>query len=309
MITALAGGVGAAKFLQGLAKVIPEEQLTIIGNTGDDIELYGLHISPDLDIVMYTLAGVVDEDKGWGIRGDTFNCQKMLEKLGYETWFKLGDKDLATHIYRSQLLKKELPLSVITKNLCGKFGVVPKIFPMTDNKVETKIKTPKGTMHFEEYHVKRQDRPRVLEVLFEGIEEANPAPRVVESIIKAEAVIICPSNPIVSIGTILSVNGIRAALKETKAKIAAVSPIIGGSPVKGPADKLMEGLGLEVTAFAVAESYKDFIDAFIIDEKDKEEKEKIERLKMDVTVTHSIMKSIEDKTRLARTTLGSIGIL
>ncbi|MCK5627982.1 2-phospho-L-lactate transferase, partial [Candidatus Bathyarchaeota archaeon] len=246
---------------------------------------------------------------GWGIRGDTFNCQKMLEKLGYETWFKLGDKDLATHIYRSQLLKKGLPLSVITKNLCGKFGVVPKIFPMTDNKVETKIKTPKGTMHFEEYHVKRQDRPRVLEVLFEGIEEANPAPRVVESIIKAEAVIICPSNPIVSIGTILSVNGIRAALKETKAKIAAVSPIIGGSPVKGPADKLMEGLGLEVTAFAVAESYKDFIDAFIIDEKDKEEKEKIERLKMDVTVTHSIMKSIEDKTRLARTTLGSIGIL
>lgn len=309
MITALAGGVGAAKFLQGLVKVIPEEQLTIIGNTGDDIELYGLHISPDLDIVMYTLAGVVDEDKGWGIRGDTFNCQKMLEEIGYETWFKLGDKDLATHIYRSQLLKKRLPLSVITKSLCGKFGVVPEILPMTDNKVETKIKTPKGTMHFEEYYVKRQDRPKVLEVLFEGIEEANPAPKVVESIIKAEAVVICPSNPIVSIGTILSVNGIRAALKRTKAKIAAVSPIVGGSPVKGPADKLMEGLGLEVAAFAVAELYKDFIDVFIIDEKDKEEKEKIERLKMDVTVTHSIMKSIEDKTRLARTTLGSIGIL
>ena len=307
LITTLAGGVGAARFLQGLVKVIPEEEITIIGNTGDDIELYGLHISPDLDIVMYTLADIVDEDKGWGIRGDTFHCLDVLRSYGHETWFNLGDRDLATHIYRTQLLKSELSLSEATKILRQKLGLKVNILPMTNDRFETRIETPRGTMHFQEYLVKRQAQDEVVDVLFDGVEEAKPAPGVVGSILKAETVVVCPSNPIVSIGTILSLKGVRDALKETRAKVAAVSPIVGGSPVKGPADKLMKGLGLEVSALAVAKLYQDFLDGFVIDQVDRAEKEKIEGLGLHVVVTDSIMKSLEDKIRLARVTLQSVG--
>ena len=308
MITALAGGVGAARFLQGLVKVVPEKEITVIVNTGDDIELYGLHISPDLDIVMYTLAGIVDEEKGWGIRGDTFHCLDMLRRYGHETWFNLGDKDFATHIYRTHLLRSGLSLSEATKTLCQNLGLKVKILPMTDDKFETKIVTPKGIMHFQEYLVKRKTQDEVIDVLFEGAKEAKPAPGVVDSILNAEAVIICPSNPIVSIGTILSLKGIKNAVEETEAKVAAVSPIVGGSPVKGPADKLMQGLGLDVSAYAVADLYRDFLDAFVIDQVDRTEKEQIERLGLRVVVTDSIMRSLEDKVRLARVTLGSVGV-
>ncbi len=308
MITALAGGVGAARFLQGLVKVVPEKEITVIVNTGDDIELYGLHISPDLDIVMYTLAGIVDEEKGWGIRGDTFRCLDMLKRYGHEPWFNLGDKDFATHIYRTHLLKRGLSLSEATKRLCQKLGLKVKILPMTDDKFETKIATATGTMHFQEYFVKRRSQDKVIEVLFEGAKEAKPAPGVVDSILNAEAVIICPSNPIVSIGTILSLKGIKNAVEETEAKVAAVSPIVGGFPVKGPADKLMRGLGLEVSAVAVADLYRDFLDAFVIDQVDRTEKEQIERLGLRVVVTDSIMRSLEDKVRLAKVTLESVGV-
>ncbi len=308
MITALAGGVGAARFLQGLVKVVPEEKITVIVNTGDDIELYGLHISPDLDIVMYTLAGIVDKEKGWGIRGDTFHCLDMLRRCGHETWFNLGDKDFATHIYRTHLLKSGLSLSEATKTLCQNLGLKVKILPMTDDKFETKIVTPRGTMHFQEYLVKRKAQDEVIDVLFEGAKEAKPAPGVVDSILNAEAVIICPSNPIVSIGTILSLKGIKKAVEETEANVAAISPIVGGSPIKGPADKLMRGLGLDVSAHAVADLYRDFLDAFVIDQVDRTEKERIERLGLRVVVTDSIMRSLEDKVRLARVTLGSVGV-
>jgi len=307
MITALAGGVGAARFLQGLVEVVPEEEVTIIGNTGDDIELYGLHISPDLDIVMYTLAGIVDEDKGWGIQGDTFHCLDVLNRYGHETWFNLGDRDLATHIYRTQLLKSELSLSEVTKILRQKLGLKVNILPMTDDRFETRIKTPRSIMHFQEYLVKRQAQDEVVDILFDGVEEAKPAPGVIDSILKAKTVIVCPSNPIVSIGTILSLKGIRDALKETRAKVAAVSPIVGCSPVKGPADKLMKGLGLEVSAFAVAKLYQEFLDGFVIDQVDSVEKERIEGLGLHVVVTDSIMRSLEDKIRLARVTLQSVG--
>lgn len=307
MITALAGGVGAARFLQGLVKVVPEEEVTVIGNTGDDVEFYGLHISPDLDIVMYTLAGIVDEDKGWGIQGDTFHCLDMLNRYGHETWFNLGDRDLATHIYRTQLLKSGLSLSEVTKILREKLGLEVNILPMTDDRFETRIKTPRGTMHFQEYFVKRLAQDEVVDVLFDGVEEAKAAPGVVESILKAETVVVCPSNPIVSIGTILSLKGVRDALKETRAKVAAVSPIVGGSPVRGPADKLMKGLGLEVSAFAVAKLYQDFLDGFVIDQVDRAEKEKIEGLGLNVVVIDSVMRSLEDKIRLARVTLQSVG--
>lgn len=303
MITALAGGVGAARFLQGLVKLVNEEELTVIVNTGDDIELYGLHISPDLDIVMYTLAGIVDEEKGWGVKGDDFHCLEMLREYGYETWFKLGNKDLATHIHRTYLLKSGLKLSEVTSKLCQALGLKVKILPMSDDKIETMIVTNRGTMHFQEYLVRRGAEDSVVNVKFEGVERTNPAPNVLNSILNSDAVVICPSNPIVSIGTILSVKGVRDALRETGARVIAISPIVGGAPIKGPADKLMGGLGLEVSAYGVASLYKDFLDDFIIDIIDKAQKPRIETLGLNVVVTNTIMKSLQNKIQLAKVVL------
>jgi LPPG:FO 2-phospho-L-lactate transferase len=308
VITALAGGVGAARLLQGLVKVVPEEEITVIVNTGDDIELFGLHISPDLDTIMYTLAGIVDEEKGWGIRGDTFHCLEMLRRYGHETWFNLGDKDFATHIYRTHLLKKGLSPSETTRKLCQKLGVELEILPMTDDKFQTKVVTVGGTMHFQEYFVKRKAQDEIIDVMFEGAEKAQPASGVVDSILSSDAIIICPSNPIVSIGTILSVKGIKSALEETEAKVVAISPIVGGSPIKGPADQLMRGLGLEVSAYAVADLYRAFLDTFVIDQVDQAEKERIKGLGLNVVTTNTIMKDLKDKVQLARVALRSVGV-
>ncbi len=303
MITALAGGVGAARFLQGLVRLTPEEELAVIVNTGDDLKLYGLHISPDLDIVMYTLAGIVDEEKGWGIKGDTFHCLKMLQEYGYETWFKLGDRDLATHIYRTYLLESGLGLSQATNRLCQALGLRAKILPMTDDEFETIVVTDKGKMHFQEYLVKRGAQDKVINVEFKGVKDAQPAPGVLDSILSSDAIIVAPSNPIVSIGTILSVGGIRDALKETKARVIAISPIVGGAPIKGPADKLMQSLGLEVSAYSVAALYKDFLDTFIIDLIDKAQKPRIKALGVNASVTNTIMKSLQNKIQLAKVVL------
>ncbi|MEM2273433.1 MAG: 2-phospho-L-lactate transferase [Candidatus Bathyarchaeia archaeon] len=300
MITALAGGVGAAKLLSGLIKVIPEEELTVIVNTGDDIELYGLHISPDLDIITYTLAGIVDEEKGWGIRGDTFYCLEMLRKYGYETWFNLGDRDLATHIHRTLLLKRGLKLSQVTREICKRLGVRANIIPMTDDKFETWIETDAGLMHFQEYLVKRGARDKVLGVKYLGAEAAKPADGVIEAIVNSELIIVCPSNPIVSIGTILSIKGIRESLRSSRAPKVAISPIVAGMPIKGPADKLMGGLGLKVSAHSVAYLYRDFLSAFILDYADKEEKNKIELLGIRVILANTIMRTLEDKVNLAK---------
>jgi LPPG:FO 2-phospho-L-lactate transferase len=299
LITALAGGVGAAKLLRGLSKVVSED-LTIIVNTGDDITLHGLHISPDIDIITYTLAGIVDPERGWGIKGDTFNCLDMLKKLGCEGWFNLGDRDLATHIYRTHLLRQGLKLSEVTSKIARSLGVAAQILPMTDDPFQTKIKTEIGTIHFQEYLVKRGCSDRVLGVVFEGAEEAKPAPKVLESILEARAVLICPSNPIVSIGTILSVKGVREALQRTEATIIGVSPIIGGAPVKGPADKLMSALGVEVSAYGVAQLYKDILDIFLIDLVDSALKEKIESLGIKVVTCNILMKSFDDEINLAK---------
>ena len=305
-ITCLAGGVGAARFLQGLVKIVSERDITVVVNTGDDIELYGLHISPDLDIIMYTLAGIVDEEKGWGIRGDTFHCLEMLLKYGYETWFKLGDEDLATHIHRTYLLKSGLSLSEATIRLCRSLGLEVEILPMTNDRLETKIMTDKGIMHFQEYLVRRGAQDKVINVIFEGAEKAQPAPGVIDSILNADVIVICPSNPIVSIGTILSVKNVRNTLRETRAKVVAISPIVGGAPIKGPADKLMRGLGLEVSACSVARLYQDFLDVFIIDQLDRTERERIENLGLRVIITNTIMKSLRDKVRLAGVTLNQL---
>jgi LPPG:FO 2-phospho-L-lactate transferase len=305
MITALAGGVGAARFLTGLVKLVNEEDLSIIVNTGDDIELFGLHISPDVDIVTYTLAGIVDEAKGWGIRGDTFHCLEALRKFNGEAWFNLGDKDLATHIFRTNLLKSGLKLSEVTVRVSRLLGLEATILPMTDDKFETRVLIEEGSVHFEEYFVKRGANDGVLGVEFLGADKAKPAAGVLEAIKEAELVIICPSNPIVSIGTILAVNGVRDALKRTDAKKVAVSPIIAGAPVKGPADKLLRGLGFEVSAYSVAKLYSDFLDTFILDVADSAERRKIEALGVGVNVTNTLMKNLEVKIALARVVLES----
>ena len=303
MITALAGGVGAARFLTGLVRLVPEEELTVIVNTGDNITLHGLYISPDTDIITYTLAEIVGEKKGWGIRGDTFSCLDALKKLGEETWFKLGDKDIATHLYRTALLREGIKLSEVTKRIASAFGLKLAVLPMTDNVFETRIKTMEGDFHFEEYLVQRRARDEVLGVTFFGAEKAKPAPGVLDAIANSELIVICPSNPIVSIGTILEIKGIREGLLKTQARKVAISPIVGGSPIKGPADKLLRGLGHEVSAFGVAELYRDFLDTFVIDTVDSKERARIEELGVRVKVTNTIMGDLEAKVSLARTVL------
>lgn len=300
MITALAGGVGAAKLIDGLSSIVPPEELTIIVNTGDDCDFHGLHISPDLDIIIYTLAGLVDEEKGWGIRNDTFNCLEMLGVYGHDTWFRLGDKDLATHIHRTMMLRSGYKLSEVTRDICTKLHLKQRIIPMTDDYFATKIKTDMDTIHFQEYLVKRGSVDVIREIVYDGVENAKPAPGVIESIIGAEVVIICPSNPLVSIGTILVVRGVRQALRETKAKKVAVSPIIGGAVVKGPADKMMKYLGIEVSALGVAKLYSDFLDIFVIDEVDAQLVHEIEKLGIKTITTNTLMKTKDDRIRLAK---------
>ncbi len=305
MITALAGGVGAARFLAGLVKLIDEKNLSIIVNTGDDIELFGLHISPDVDIVAYTLAGIVDEAKGWGIKGDTFQCLEALRELGQEAWFALGDRDLATHILRTSRLKEGRKSSEVTTEITRILGLEMAILPMTDDKFETRIVTEDGAIHFQEFLVKRGAKDKVRGVKFLGADTAKPAAGVIDAIMNAKLVIVCPSNPVVSIGTILAVKGIKDALKRTAAEKVAVSPIVAGAPIKGPADKLMKGVGLEVSAYSVAKLYADFIDTFILDVADAADKAKIEKLGVKVKVANTVMRTLEDKVQLARTVLES----
>ncbi len=303
MIAALAGGVGAARFLTGLTKIIKEEDLSVIVNTGDDIELFSLHISPDVDIVTYTLAGIVDEAKGWGVKGDTFHCLEMLKNRGLDAWFNLGDKDLATHLYRTYRLKQGAMLSQITEEVCRSLGIKTKILPMSNDRFETRVTTSNGAMHFEEYFVRRQCKDEVLGIEFVGATTAKPSSGVLNAILEAKTVIVCPSNPIVSIGTILSVDGVREALRRTSARVVGVSPIVAGLPIKGPADKMLRALGVEVSAFGVARFYSDFLDTFIIDVKDSGETSRIEKLGVKVKVTNTVMNSLEDKVALAKVVL------
>jgi LPPG:FO 2-phospho-L-lactate transferase len=306
VIVVLAGGVGAARFLEGLVHVIPQEQITIIGNVGDDADIHGLHVSPDLDIVTYTISGLVDPVKGWGLRGDTFECQNGLRKYGYRTWFNLGDRDLATHIYRTQELRNGRKLSEITEDVVRRLGIRTRIIPATDDHFQTHVLTKKGWMHFQEYMVKLKTRPRVYRVSFRGARTARPAKQVIESIMKASGIIVAPSNPVVSIGAILSVPGIRSALRRTKRTVVGISPIIGGKTVKGPADKLMKACGIRPSAVGVANSYRDFLDALILDRVDQKLTTDIEQLGVRPVVTNTLMKTLNDKIRLARVALGEL---
>ena len=298
-VVALAGGVGAAKLLRGLVRVVPPEDIVIVGNVGDDFEFHGLHVSPDLDIVMYTLAGVVDEARGWGVADDTFTCLEMLERLGFETWFKLGDKDIAVQTVRTDLLRSGVSLSEAVAELCRLLGVKARLMPMSNDPVRTVVLSGCVRLGFQEYFVKRRATDEVTRVLFEGCGDAKPAPGVIEAINSAERVVVCPSNPVLSIGPILSVPGIRDALKSTRGLIVGVSPIVGGKAVKGPADRIMSSLGLEASAYGVAKLYEDFVDHLIIDRADADLRTRIEELGIRASVADTIMKDVENAVSLA----------
>jgi LPPG:FO 2-phospho-L-lactate transferase len=299
-VTALAGGIGGSKLLLGLANVMPAENITIIANTGDDIELFGLRICPDIDTITYTLAGVINDETGWGLRGDTFECLRWLSRYGEPSWFNVGDRDFATHIFRTNQLRSGSSLTDVTNNIRGSLGVRSVILPMTDGYTPTRIDTDEGEMHFQEYFVRRRCQPRVLGINFDNIALAEPAPGVVSAILEADAVIICPSNPFISIGPILAVPGVRDALRKTRATVAAITPIIGGKALKGPLSEMLRDLGHEVSARGVAAFYRDFVNLFVLDETDAELQGGVRELGQRVLLTDTIMTTIETKKQLAR---------
>ncbi len=303
-IVALAGGVGASKLLLGLSRVMDPRALTVIVNTGDDLEMHGLAISPDLDIVTYTLAGAVNPKTGWGLRGDTFSSLKILRRYGREEWFQLGDRDLATHIHRTALLRSGATLTDAADSIRRAWGVEARILPMSDQRVPTLIRTEIGVIHFQEYLVKHRAELTVKEIIFDGVERARPALGVLDAIASAEGIVICPSNPLISIGPILAVPGIREALRKRRESVVAVCPIVGGKSLKGPSDKMMKQLGHEVSALGVARLYADVVGTFIIDSADAARRPSIEALGMRVEVRSTLMRTTAQKQRLARDVQG-----
>ncbi len=302
----LAGGVGAARFLQGLVHIVPPQCITAIVNTGDDAQFHGLHVSPDLDIIMYTLAGLVDEARGWGIQGDTFACQDFLSRLGEETWFRLGDRDLATCLVRTRMLRCGLSLTEATDRLRRALGVEVRLLPMSDDPVSTEIVTPDGVLAFQEYFVRRGQQDEVRGVQFRGADTARPGPEVLKAIDGSDAIIIAPSNPFVSIGTILAVDGVRTAMRRNRSRTVAISPIIGGTAVKGPADRMLRSMGLEVSAWGVATLYRDIAGTFIIDQVDAGLAPRIREMGMRVVVAATLMRGLPEKQSLARCAVESV---
>ncbi len=305
MIVALTGGTGGAKLVEGLAAVVDPSELMIVCNTGDDCVFHGLHISPDIDTITYTLAGLSDTEKGWGIKGDTFAVLEQLRLLGDDPWFNLGDKDLATHITRTRLLKEGRKLSEISEQIRRALAVRSQILPMSDERVETSVETPQGEISFQEFFVKQRWSPEVQAVRFLGAEQSRPGPGVLEAIQRADAIIICPSNPITSIGPILAVPGIRAALQEASVPVVGVSPIIGTAAISGPAHKLMIACGFEASALGVARGYGDFLDTLLIADEDAESAPQIRDLKINPVCTGIRMPTGVDKQRLARQVLAA----
>jgi LPPG:FO 2-phospho-L-lactate transferase len=318
-IVALAGGVGGAKLAHGLAQVLPPEDLTIIVNTGDDFEHYGLYICPDLDTVCYTLAGIANPETGWGRSGETWNMMENLSKLGGADWFRLGDKDLGTHLERTQRLKEGYSLSQITKDFCNAWGIGHTVLPMSDKPVRTFVETDEGELEFQEYFVHRRCEPRVRGFWFDGIDQAEPVRGAREALQSADAVIICPSNPWVSIDPILATftppplssrsipEGERERGWGDGKKVVAISPIIGGETVKGPAAKMYRELGIEPSALAVANHYRGLVTDFVLDKIDEQLNETVKGLSMRAYVTNTLMRSHEDRKQLAIDLLTYIG--
>ena len=262
----LAGGLGGSRCVDAIARAAGPEQVTAIGNVGDDLEMWGLHVSPDLDTIMYTLAGLLDEERGWGVRGDTYQTMVVAEQAERETWFTLGDQDASVHILRTRMLKRGEPLSAATQKLAEGLGVGVRLLPATDDRLRTKIQTPDGELHFQEWFVRRRHADRVDGVRFEGADESRPAPGVVEAIAEADVVVIAPSNPFVSIRPILAVPGIEEALRERR--VAAISPLVGGKALRGPLAEMMASLGHEPGAAGVSALYGDLVSVFVLDRED-----------------------------------------
>jgi len=308
-IITLAGGVGAAKFIRGLVRRIDPERLTVVVNTGDDETFYGLHVSPDIDTVTYTLAGVVSRAQGWGLDGESFNVLGALGRFYGKPWFGLGDRDLATHLYRTERMHQGASLSRITAEIAGAFGIKSRIIPMSDDRVRTFVKLRgRRAVPFQEYFVRGRARGAVEKIELRGIGRARPNPAALRAIRKSGAIILAPSNPFVSLGPILKLTGVRAALRRVKPRVAAISPIVAGKTIKGPADKMLRGLGMEASPLGVARLYRDIAGLFVLDNADRRYLESIERLGMRALATDTIMATPERAAALAEVVLRALEV-
>jgi len=306
MITALAGGVGAARFLRGLVQVVDPSDVTVVVNTADDDWFHGLFVSPDLDSVTYTLAGAQNPETGWGLAGETFAAIEALSRYGEDTWFRLGDRDLATHLFRTRLLRDGATLSEATARITAAWGLAPRLLPMTDDRVATRIETPGGELAMQEWFVRERCEPEVVGVRFDGADASSPAPGVLDAIANADTLLVCPSNPVISIGPILAVPGIRDALVARRDRVVGVSPIIAGRPVKGPADRLMGPMGIDVSCVGVAREYRSFCSALVIDTGDAAHAGEIEALGVRAVVADTLMTDARVAAALARDTLAAV---
>jgi LPPG:FO 2-phospho-L-lactate transferase len=309
MITTLAGGVGAAKFIRGLVRRVDPRRVTVIVNTGDDEQFYGLHVSPDVDTVTYTLAGVINRTNGWGLQRESFHALEAINRLYGKPWFNLGDRDLATHLYRSERLRSGATLSQVTAEIAGRFGVKSRIIPMSDDRVHTHVKLKgRPAMPFQEYFVRGRARGAVEAIELRGVEQALPAAGVLDAINGSAAVILAPSNPFVSLEPIIRLAGVREALTQARERVIAISPIVGGKPVKGPADKMMRGLGHEVSPLGIARLYRDFVGLFVLDQVDNRYLEPIRKLGIRTITTDTIMSTPARAEKLAAVVLGSLEV-
>jgi LPPG:FO 2-phospho-L-lactate transferase len=304
VITVLTGGTGGAKFVDGLRQIVAPEELTIIVNTGDDLLWWGLYVSPDVDSIMYMLAGKLSQERGWGVKGDTFYCLQAMGQMGQPIWFHTGDRDVATHILRSKMLSDGKTLSEVTAEIAARLGIKTRILPMSNSRVETRVGTPVGELSFEEYFVQRWYQDPVQSVRYAGASDAEPAPGVIDAIRGSEAVILAPSNPVSSIAPILAVPGIREALRESRARIVAVSPIVAGAAVSGPAGILMQAQGYPVSIAGVAAFYHDFLDLLVVDVQDSDQAVELQKLGMNAHCTRTVMQTPENRVALAQEVLG-----
>lgn len=306
-LTALAGGTGAAKLLRGLSRIMDPRDLTVIVNTGDDAEIWGLHISPDLDTVSYTLAGMIDERKGWGLTGETFHALDQIARFGEPVWFNLGDRDLATHLHRTRLLREGRTLTDVARSIAAALGVAATVLPMSDQPVRTRILGPDGWLTFQEYFVREKAQVEARAVEYAGAAASAPAPGVLEAIASADAILVCPSNPVTSVGPILAVPGLVQALGATPAIVVAVSPIVGGAAVSGPAGRLMASAGLPVSATGIARAYAPWLDRLVLDEQDRALAGEIHALGVAPVPAPTMMSSREAEIALARHVLNAAG--